>query len=187
MNKILYSEILISTLLIILIIVSFELIFFFTIIMPETEHSIKSQINNSPGININLLDLLNKNLTANQVKLTAQATAYVQLNTAIVERLLKLDDNIKDYNKNFKKRRTAILGILIGCLVVLILLTAILSFVLRKYINWKKILFFLTTSLFITAIGEIYFYYGIFSKLKSVNETRLMNELITNLRKYLSS
>jgi hypothetical protein len=186
MNKVLYYEILISTLLIILIIVIFELIFFFVIIMPKTEHSIKSQINSSPGININLLELLSKNLTVDQLKNNLATVLFVQLNTGLIQRFVKLGDNIKEYNENFKKRRSKILGILMGCLVVSILLTAILSFVLRKYIDWKKMIFFLTTALFITGIGEVYFYYGIFTKLKSVNEARLLNGLITALRKYLS-
>ena len=75
--------------------------------------------------------------------------------------------------------------ILYLCLFIYIVITLILAIILRKHIDFYKLIVFVSLTLIITAIFELVFYFKIFSKIKTTNMESLIIKLHEKLIDYL--
>jgi len=182
--KKLLFDILISTLIISLLLIIFELIFFFKIINKNMNNATLKISNDMPYYNINLTNELEKNNNYNNLDSKNKEHVLIFFKTIISNSLRNLVDKKNQFIKKDKKIR---LIVLLFIILFFIVITIFLSILLRKYINWKKIILFEAITFVLIALCEIIFYFEIFSKFSEGNVYQTQIDIITLLKKYLST
>ncbi len=168
-----FSDVLISSLLLTVFIIIFEITFYFVIINPALENTVISFIDNTNPYYINLtkefpeLSQAQQNIIKNEISNTIRQT-------------------INKIESNIKSKRKKLLAILFGLLSVFIIFVITISILLRKKINWLQNIIFIILTLILIGGVEIYLYLFVYSKLNSTNYISLKNKIITSVKEYLS-
>lgn len=177
-----FSDILMSSLFLTLLIIIFEIIFYFVIINPALEETVVSFMNNLNPYYINVngelekIDQFNKlppyeqNIIENSIKSEISNTVRQTIN--------KISSNIKS-----KKKK--LLAIFFTIFIIFIIFVIAISILLRKKINWKQNIIFLIITLVLIAGSEIYLYFFVYSKLNSINDVSLKNKIFKSMKDYL--
>ncbi len=158
-----FADALVGSFILISFVIIFEIIFYFLKINKDIESNTDNLQNNIQDIIINIPELLKINLSES------------------------IRDLVNINKKNIKNRRRKSIVILCIILLIFFIITIILSIKLRNYINVPKLAAFVLLTLLITGICEIIFYFVIYSKLKTVNNQKLLitvyNKITNNISK----
>ena len=178
-----FSDSLVSSMVLIITVIIFEIIFFFVKIQKDIENHALKMINKVPITYIDIIGQLNKNIIFNSLPNEEKIKIDTSLKTIFSQSIKDLV-NVNKNKLNQKRKRSLI--ILFVSLFIYIIITLILGILLRNHIDFKKMLLFVSLTLFITAIFEIIFYFTIFSKIRTTNEENLLIELHKELINYLT-
>ena len=141
-------------------------------------------VNNMPIYNIDLTSELKKNNKYNNIDPKNKEKILITLKTIISNSLRDLIDKT---NQSIKKNKKIRLIVLLVIICILIIITIFLCILLRKYIDWKKIILFEVITFVLIALCEVFFYFEIFSKYSEGNVYQTQIDIITSLKNYLSS
>jgi hypothetical protein len=178
-----FSDSLISSMVLIIAVIIFEIIFFFVKIQKDIKKYSLKMIDKIQ-VNDNILEKFKNNVSMNNL-----FSQIPQLNN--LEHMIKIrfSQSIRDLveinKKKLNNKRKKALTILYLCLFIYIIITLILAIILRKHIDFYKLIVFVSLTLIITAIFELVFYFKIFSKIKTTNMESLIIKLHEKLIDYL--
>ena len=179
-----FSDSLVSAMVLIIVVMIFEIIFFFVKIQKDIENHALNMINKIPITYIDILGQLNKipifNVLPDEEKLKVEASLKTILSRSIKD--------LVDINRDkLNKKRRKSLVVLFVSLGIYIVITLILAILLRNQIDFTKLVIFVSLTLVITAIFEIIFYFKIFSKIKTTNEESILIKLREETINYLQN
>jgi hypothetical protein len=167
MLKEIFANSLISALCLVVLVVIFEIIFFFAKIKKDIESNSVRLINKIPN-----LPIVN-GISINEIQNIDTINNYQEiLNNLIIDNKEKL--------KNERIKRASILFIIV---IIFTIFTIIIGILLSNLIDFKKLIVFVILTFFITIIFEMILYFNVFSKVKTTNDDSLIVELYNQLEK----
>ncbi len=170
-----FADSLVGSFILISFVIIFEIIFYFVKINKDIESNTDHLQNNAPDLTIDIPGLLDK-IKIEDKDIKTKITNV--LKTSLSE---SIRDLVNINKENIKNRRRTSLIVLCVIILIFIIITIILSIKLRNYINFPKLAAFVLLTLLITGICEIIFYFQIYSKLKTVNNERLLITLYNKI------
>ncbi len=177
-----FSDSLVSSMVLIIAVIIFEIAFFFVKIQKDIESHALKMINKIPINYIDILGQLNNfpifNILPNEQKIKIETS----LKTILSSSIKKLVDINRD--KLNKKRKKSLI-ILFVSLFIYIIITLILGISLRNQIDFTKLIVFVSLTLVITAVFEIIFYFAIFKKIKTTNEESVLIKIREEIINYI--
>lgn len=174
-TKKIFIDALMGAMCLIIMIIIFEIIFFFTIIYKNLESNSRSLIDNLPEYKIDVDSLTNLQELKQNEKQVLNQNAKMKI-SLFIKKLVDVN------NDKLNHKQKVCLIVLFVFVTIFILITIILLFFFRNIIDFKKITIFVSITVFITAICEIICYFNIFSKIRTTNEDNLMIKLYDILR-----
>ncbi len=170
-----FADALVGSFILITFVIIFEIIFYFVKINKDIESNTDNLQNNAPEVTIDIPGLLDK------IKIEDK-NIHILISNVLKKSLSESIRDLVNINKeNIKNRRRKSLIVLLVILSIFFIITIILSIKLRNYINFQKLAVFVLLTLLITGICEIIFYFNIYSKLKTVNNEKLLITLYNKI------
>jgi hypothetical protein len=177
-----FADSLVSSMVLIIAVIIFEIVFFFVKIKKDIEGHALNMIDKVPITYIDIIGQLNKNPIFNNLPNEQKSKIEVTLKTIFSQSIKDLV-NLNKQILNQKRKKSLI--VLYVSLFIYIIITLIFGFLLRNHIDFIKLFAFVSLTLVITAIFEIIFYFTIFSKIKTTNEEKLLIKLHSEFINYL--
>jgi hypothetical protein len=163
------GDAIIGSITVIIVIIIFEIIFYFVKINKDIESSTINAINSIPDITIDIKKYFS-GVTSDSEK---------EFKNKFSQSIRDLVDVNKDKLKN---RRIISIVVLIILLIIFIAITVSISIYLKNVLDFSKLFAFVLLTLLITAIFEVIFYFTIYSKLKKVNNEILLITIYNRLQ-----
>jgi hypothetical protein len=171
LTKELFVNSLISALYLVILVIIFEIIFFFLKIKKDIEANSLRLINKIPDIPID------KIISMSGIKNENQNEIIRNIKTS-------LEDLVSENQSKLKNKRTKIVITLFTIIVIFAIIIILMSVFLKSMIDFKKLIAFVTLTFVLTAVCEIIFYFEIFSKVKTTNDDSLLVEFYKQLTSF---
>jgi hypothetical protein len=171
LTKELFVNSLISALYLVILVIIFEIIFFFIKIKKDIEANSLRLIDKIPDIPIDKIISISGIKNENQ-------------NEIISNMKTSLEDLVSENKSKLKNRRTKIVITLFMLIVIFAIIIILMSVFFKSSIDFKKLIAFVTLTFVLTAVCEIIFYFEIFSKVKTTNDDSLLVEFYKQLTSF---
>jgi hypothetical protein len=171
LTKELFVNSLISALYLVILVIIFEIIFFFIKIKKDIEANSLRLIDKIPDIPIDKIISISGIKNENQ-------------NEIISNMKTSLEDLVSENQSKLKNRRTKIVITLFMLIVIFAIIIILMSVFFKSSIDFKKLIAFVTLTFVLTAVCEIIFYFEIFSKVKTTNDDSLLVEFYKQLTSF---
>ncbi len=170
LTKELFVNSLISALYLVILVIIFEIIFFFLKVKKDIEGNSLRLINKMPHIPIE------KNIPIPGIK-------NENKNEIIGDAKMALENLVSENQTKLKNQRTKSVILLVLIIVIVSIITILMTIFFAEMIDFKKLISFVILTFVLTAVCEIIFYFEIFSKIKTTNDDSLLIELYNQLTK----
>jgi hypothetical protein len=186
-TKSLFINSLVSSFVLVLAVIVFEIIFFFLVVEKDMETRSIRLINNDILCKLNINTDITCDIKPNPIP-TSTSKPHKKLIDIIPNNIKEQIDteieNLIDINKDkLKERRKKCLIVLFTCLISFTLITLLLMIYNRSIIDFNKLFGFVGLTLLITAVCEAMFYLFIFTKMKTINNPLLILQFFELLQK----
>ena len=171
LTKELFVNSLISALYLVILVIIFEIIFFFIKIKKDIEANSLRLIDKIPDIPID------KIISMSGIKNENQNEIIRNIKTS-------LEDLVSENQSKLKNKRTKIVITLFILIVIFASIIILMSVFFKSIIDFKKLIAFVTLTFVLTAVCEIIFYFEVFSKVKTTNDNSLLVEFYKQLTSF---
>ena len=171
LTKELFVNSLISALYLVILVIIFEIIFFFIKIKKDIEANSLRLIDKIPDIPID------KIISMSGIKNENQNEIIRNIKTS-------LEDLVSENQSKLKNRRTKIVIILVVLIVIFASIIILMTIFFKSIIDFKKLIAFVLLTFVLTAVCEIIFYFEVFSKVKTTNDDSLLVEFYKQLTSF---
>ncbi len=174
-----FIDSLVSSFVLVTVIIIFEIIFYFIKVNKDIESYTDTLFKQMPSINTDFLN----GLKTNDVFINLPELEKPNIVNVINSNISKSITDLVNINKDkLSHRRIKCLFILVSIVTIFLIITIFLSITLKDYVNFSKLAAFVLLTLFITAVFEIIFYFKIYSKLKTINNDRLIITIYNRIK-----
>jgi len=171
LTKELFVNSLISALYLVILVIIFEIIFFFIKIKKDIEANSLRLINKIPDIPIDKIISMSRIKNENQ-------------NEIITNMKKTFEDLVSENQTKLKNRRTKSVIIVGVILIIFATITILMTIFLKSTIDFKKLIAFVMLTFVLTVVCEIIFYFEVFSKVKTTNDDSLLVEFYKQLTSF---
>jgi hypothetical protein len=171
LTKELFVNSLISAIYLVILVIIFEIIFFFFKIKTDIEANSLRLIDKIPDIPIDKIISMSGIKNENQ-------------NEIITNMKSSLEDLVSDNQTKLKNRRTKSIIIISVLIIIFTIITILMTMFFQSMIDFKKLIAFVILTFVIVMVCEIIFYFEVFSKIKTTNDDRLLIELYKQLTSF---
>lgn len=151
---------------------------------PSQNKNNTSQNNNTPSQNNNIPDVI-KNIMVHKNEDNSEVNVFftklyrdklIDLFNNSVDELIAVDFN--QFNTNTYKRYIE-LSLYVGLYVIIVIA---FHYLYKNTIEWDKITLILLFSYTLIILCEVFFYYKVYSKVRLINDNKLINNIIVNMK-----